>query len=114
MAGRQTAHLSQARHPPSACQHWELLEEAGKPLIGRLGDTETERRQKKERCIKDVFKEPVLKFKCNFFPSAMKGQNSVTFNLGRIGLTELFKFKWWAKYGIKNRSATQTQHCLES
>lgn len=114
MAGRQTAHLSQARRPPSACQHWELQGEAGKPLIGRLRDTETERRQKKGRCIKNVLKEPMFKFKLNFFPSAMKGQNSVTFNLSRIGLTELFKFKWWTKYGIKNRSATQTQHCLES
>lgn len=37
MTVRPTAHLSPVRHPPSGCQRWALLEEAGKPLIGRLG-----------------------------------------------------------------------------
>lgn len=46
-------HLSPARHPPSACQRWALLEEAGKPLIGRLGEEtrQHESREGRERKI---------------------------------------------------------------
>lgn len=45
-------HLSPARHLPSACQRWTLLEEAGKPLIGRLGEeTAAESRKSREREI---------------------------------------------------------------
>lgn len=40
-------HLSPARHPPSACQRWALLEEAGKPLIGRLAE-ETRQHESRE------------------------------------------------------------------
>lgn len=49
MAHRQTTHLSPALHPPSVCQHWALLEEAGKPLIGKLGEKTQQRRGEKPR-----------------------------------------------------------------
>lgn len=45
---KKTAHLSPVHHPPSAWQHWALLGEAGKPLIGRLG----EQRGWKEECVR--------------------------------------------------------------
>lgn len=50
-------HLSPARHPPSACQRWALLEEAGKPLIGRLGQETQQQnawRAERGRLHKDV------------------------------------------------------------
>ncbi len=58
---RQTdTHLSPARHPPSAWQHWALLEEAGKPLIGRLGEQTQQRtaqRRKRGTLYKKVWEE---------------------------------------------------------
>lgn len=40
----RTTHLSPALRLPSVCLHWALLEEAGKPLIGRLGERTHHRR----------------------------------------------------------------------
>lgn len=53
--GTQTTYLSPALHPPSACQRWALLEEAGKPLIGKLG--EKTRQKRGERPRKDTIYE---------------------------------------------------------